>query len=94
MLSSKSGEQALVDIILKETTTLGIRRSASKRYCMDREVVKVDTGFGEVRVKIASKGEFKKAAPEFEDCREIALKTGMPVRDVYELVMGKVSDKS
>jgi pyridinium-3,5-bisthiocarboxylic acid mononucleotide nickel chelatase len=86
VLSEIGSEESMVDIILKETSTLGIRRSTSKRYCMDRKFVKVNTEFGEVRVKIASTGEFSKAAPEYEDCRSIAKKTGIPITKIYDLV--------
>ena len=89
VLSRKEQEEVLVDIMLHETSTLGIRRSISKRYCMEREIVKVSTEYGEVRVKVASKGNFKKLAPEYEDCREIAKKTGIPVANVYNLVQEK-----
>jgi uncharacterized protein (TIGR00299 family) protein len=86
VLSSKENEEKLVDIILKETSTLGIRRSISTRYCMNREIVKVNTRYGDVRIKIASREGVKKLAPEYEDCREIAVNTGIPLKTVYDLV--------
>jgi len=92
VLTTRELEDKLIDIILSETTTLGIRRSVSSRYCMHRETARVSTDFGEVRVKVASKGKLRKTAPEYEDCREIALKTGMPIKDVFDLVMGQVRD--
>lgn len=85
VLTNMEQEEKLVDIILKETSTLGIRRSKSKRYCMNREIIKVNTEYGEVRVKVASKGELQKFAPEYEDCREIAQRTGMPLMKVYDI---------
>ncbi len=86
VLTHKDREEKLADIILRETSTLGIRRSVSDRYCLDREIVKVKTELGEVRVKIASMGDFKKLAPEYEDCREIADKTGTPIAKIYGMV--------
>lgn len=88
VLSTFEAEDRLVDIILRETSTLGVRRSTSKRYCMKREVIKVATEHGEVRVKVASAGDYNKYAPEYEDCREIAHRTGMPMIKVYDLVRG------
>ena len=83
-------EEKLVDMILRETTTLGIRRSVFKRYCMNRETIKVSTEFGEVRVKVASQNGFTKYAPEYEDCRNIARKTGKPFIEVYNAVLKQV----
>jgi len=88
VLAVPGQEEKLVDIMLKETSTLGIRRSISKRYCMDRKIVNLNTRFGEVRVKVASKGDFSKFAPEYEDCKEIALKFGIPLMQVFDEVKG------
>ncbi len=86
----KSGEEKKIsDIIFSETSTLGIRISHSQRFCMDRELVKVNTQYGAVRVKVANIGDIMKFAPEYEDCRSIALKTGMPIKEVYEMVTEK-----
>lgn len=86
VLAKKEHEKKLVDIILRETSTLGVRRNTSARYCLNREIVKVNTEFGNVRVKIASGQDFKKFAPEYEDCREIAIKSGVPLIQIYHEV--------
>lgn len=82
-------EQNIVDIILKETTTLGIRKTITQRYKMDRETVKVNTKYGEVRVKVSKYGEFKKYAPEYEDLRKVALSKDVPLWKVYNAVYEK-----
>ncbi|MCX8131066.1 MAG: nickel pincer cofactor biosynthesis protein LarC [Clostridia bacterium] len=89
VLVNEEKEEKFVDIILRETSTLGIRKSSVKRYCMDREMIEVETQYGKARVKIASGYGIRKAAPEYEDCKEIAKRTGLPLREVYELVMEK-----
>jgi len=89
VLCSEDKEQAVVDIILKETTTLGIRKTFAERYKMDREIVKVSTRYGDVKVKVSKFGEFKKFAPEYEDCREIALNKKVPLWEVYNEVYKK-----
>ncbi|HEY9060158.1 MAG TPA: nickel pincer cofactor biosynthesis protein LarC [Pseudobacteroides sp.] len=86
VLCKKQLEEKMADIILRETSTIGVRRSVVKRHVMDREVVKINTGFGDVRVKISTRGNVKKVTPEYEDCKDIALKTGMPLIAVYEQV--------
>lgn len=86
VLANCEDEKKFSDIILKETSTLGIRVSHSLRYCMNRELIKVDTQYGAVRVKVASSDTIMKFAPEYEDCKNIALKSGLPINKVYELV--------
>ncbi|HEY5586781.1 MAG TPA: nickel pincer cofactor biosynthesis protein LarC [Ruminiclostridium sp.] len=89
VLSKCGDEKKFSDIIFKETSTLGVRLSHSSRYCMNRELVKVNTQYGDVRVKIASIDNIMKFAPEYEDCKIIAVKTGLPINKVYELVNEK-----
>jgi uncharacterized protein (TIGR00299 family) protein len=79
-------EKKFSNIIFRETSTLGIRISHSFRYFMNRELVKVNTQYGDVRVKVANTDDILKFAPEYEDCKSIAIKTGLPIRKVYELV--------
>ncbi len=89
VLAKCNDEKKFSDIIFKETSTLGVRINRSSRYCMNRELVKVNTQYGDVRVKIASMGDIMKFAPEYEDCKSIAIKTGLPINKVYELVNEK-----
>ena len=84
VLCRKQDEEAMVQILLEETSTLGVRRSEMERYCMEREFIKVVTHYGEVRMKVASLGKIEKAMPEYEDCRRIAKEMGIPIREVYQ----------
>lgn len=84
VLAHAGSEEKLVDILLRETTTLGIRRNVAKRYCMDRRFVTVNTPWGEVKMKVASLGEVEKASPEYEDCVEIARRAGVSLQRVME----------
>ena len=87
VLAAKGTEDALAELVLRETSTLGVRKSYQTRYVMEREIITLNTSLGEVRVKIASYGSIKKAAPEYEDCRRIAGETGLALAKVYEVVM-------
>jgi len=93
VLARKEDEQKLADIVLKESSTLGIRRSVVARYCLDREIINVNTDLGAVRVKVASKGNIKKIAPEYEDCKEIAIKAGLPLQEVVQMVLEKSKEQ-
>ena len=86
VIASPGMEDALADIILRETTTLGIRKRYMQRYCMDRKAVGVNTQYGPAKVKIASMNGIRKSSPEYEDCRKIAEKAGIPLMEAFELV--------
>jgi hypothetical protein len=73
----------LVDLLFRETTTLGVRTYEARRRVLDRETVTVDTSFGSVRMKLARlNGSVLNAAPEYEDCRRIATERGVPLKQV------------
>ena len=69
----------LMDIILKETTTLGVRYYEAGRVTMQRQLRQVRSPYGTLRIKDAEYGLITKSAPEYEDCRRIAAKTGRPL---------------
>jgi len=72
------------EILFLETTTLGIREMSIRRHSLKREIQKVETPWGTVRVKIAHLPNNKiKAAPEFEDCRKLAAESNIPLREIY-----------
>lgn len=65
------------------STTIGLRRQVMQRTVLERAQAKVATSFGDVRVKVASRaGAMLGATPEFEDCRKLALRAKVPVRQV------------
>jgi hypothetical protein len=65
------------------STTLGVRRARMERAVLSRSLASVKTRFGTVAVKLAADGDgMLGAAPEFEDCRRLAHKAGVPVRTV------------
>ena len=80
-------EQAAVELILRETPTLGIRSRPVDRYVAERKSVPVNTEFGTVSVKVKSlEGDAVAAAPEPDDCSRIAVETGLPFQEVYQRV--------
>ncbi len=75
---------AAVEIIFKETTTLGIRIATEGRTELERWTEDVETSFGRVTVKRGRLTDGSvKSAPEYESCRSVALKKKAPVLDVY-----------
>lgn len=86
-------EETAVDVIMRETTTLGVRRRAVERHVCDRDIVEVTTPLGTARVKRKwRRGELIGAAPEYEDCARIARERGVPLATVYQMVMERMGD--
>ncbi|MDP2210844.1 MAG: nickel pincer cofactor biosynthesis protein LarC [Candidatus Aquicultor sp.] len=77
-------EQAIIDTIIAETGTLGVRISKHARVVVERELLEVDTAFGGVRVKVGrQQGRVTSVAPEFDDCRAAAQAHAVPLKDVF-----------
>ena len=76
---------ALQELILRETSTLGLRIRHDRRVCLERSHTAVETPYGSIRIKRGSlAGEELNAAPEFEDCRAAALDHKVPVKQVQQ----------
>ena len=78
-------ERAANELILRETPTLGVRTRSVDRYVAERASVTIDTELGVMDVKVKSlEGVPVSVAPEPDECRQIAQKTGMPFQEVYQ----------
>jgi uncharacterized protein (DUF111 family) len=84
VLCNPEDEDKLKGILLNETTTLGVRSYTAYRSILNRQWTKVNTSFGDIRIKIAQNEKICKAAPEYEDCKQAAEKHGVPFREVYD----------
>jgi hypothetical protein len=83
----------LAGVLLAESGSLGCRYHAASRFEAEREILEVSTAFGTVRIKRARLGGRPLAlAPEFEDCRRLALASGAPWRDVYRAALSAAGD--
>ena len=75
----------LTNLILSETTTLGVRRREERREVLARKLVTVSTRWGDVRLKVASmNGTITNYAPEYDDCRRIAVEHHVPLKNVMQ----------
>ena len=86
-LVSPDLEEEAARLILRETSTLGVRVRPVSRYEADREIVTVTTGLGKVAVKVQRlDGKSVSVAPEYDDCRRIAIDRDIPLQDVLRIV--------
>jgi hypothetical protein len=83
---------ALVRRILSETTATGVRYYPAERTKLPRKVKEVTTSYGKVRVKeVSGLAGRVSMAPEYEDCKKIALEKNVPLKVVYETILKETS---
>jgi uncharacterized protein (TIGR00299 family) protein len=84
VLCVEENASELARILLRETTTFGVRMHRAGRLKLRRELHVRETPYGSVRIKMGFLGdELVQAMPEYESCREVAQRAGVSVRDVH-----------
>ena len=77
---------ALAQVLLRETSTLGVRIQQVQRLKAQRTQERIETPLGPMMVKVKRLGaRVISASPEYEDCQRIALERNMPLEEVYEV---------
>ena len=87
VISSEKDRPALLQIIFQESTTAGVRYYRAGRTKLERLQAAVKTKFGTLKVKVLSGAGVNSIAPEFEECKRVALQKGVPLKDVYAEVI-------
>jgi uncharacterized protein (DUF111 family) len=83
VLTSPEKADALAQLFFEQTTTIGVRIFEARRKVLERQQVEVETPYGKVRMKLASRdGKILNAAPEFEDCQKLAAEKNVPLKQV------------
>jgi uncharacterized protein (TIGR00299 family) protein len=83
ILCRATERDAMCDLLLEETTTLGVRHYEVHRRALERETVRVETEFGAIDVKVARlDGRVIKEMPEYEQCRAAAIKADVALHVV------------
>ena len=78
VVAKPEDKDALSNLILRETTTLGLRISSAERRTLAREFTEVKTPYGPVQIKVTANG----FAPEFDDCQALAREKNVPLKEV------------
>ncbi|HZI60485.1 MAG TPA: nickel pincer cofactor biosynthesis protein LarC [Pyrinomonadaceae bacterium] len=85
VLCSASEKERVMTLLFTETTTLGIRSYEVERRALLRSMVQVETPYGPIFVKVAHlNGRVVNEMPEFEQCREAAIRANVPLKVVEE----------
>lgn len=83
LLAEPQNVSRLIDLVFRETTTIGVRTYELRRKTLAREFVPVVTPFGDVRMKVSRlNGAVLNATPEYEDCQKLAAERGVPLKQV------------
>jgi uncharacterized protein (TIGR00299 family) protein len=77
--------QRVLDVIFRETTTIGVRTHQVWRKKLSREETWVSTKYGNAKVKLGTvQGKVVNVSPEYESCKELSQKSGVPLKDIYQ----------
>jgi pyridinium-3,5-bisthiocarboxylic acid mononucleotide nickel chelatase len=87
VLAPLDAETRITDIIMRETSTLGIRSRKVSRHVAHREIIQIDSSLGRAGVKVKKLGpDVVQVSAEYEDCRRVASELNMPLREVIRIV--------
>ena len=88
VLCAETDADKFSELLLRETTAFGVRKTIAERRKLRREFVEETTAFGKVTVKIGRLGgKVVQAAPEFESAKKLAAQKKVPVKLIYEAAM-------
>lgn len=92
VLTNFERKNAILEAIFRETSSFGVRERISTRHTLTRRKIDISTPYGTISVKVGTfNGEDITFSPEFDDCQRAALQHGVPVKKVYESVLGKLN---
>jgi hypothetical protein len=88
ILCAETDADKFSEMILRETSAFGVRRTMAERHKLRREFTRVKTPLGEMTVKIGRlNGKVVQSAPEFESCKKLALRAKIPLKRIYEAAL-------
>ena len=84
VIGEPDARDRLAGVMLRETTTIGVRSYAVERLVLPREQRTVETRFGAIRVKVVTLPDgSRRAAPEHDDCLRAARAHDVPLAEVH-----------
>lgn len=84
-------ESGIYDVLFKETSTIGIRKTALEKKMLEVKNEKINSQFGKIEVKVAYyQGILIRAKPEYSDCQRIAKKNKIPLIQVYKKIESEI----
>jgi uncharacterized protein (DUF111 family) len=89
LLCAPLDRERMIELVWRETTTLGVRYRIERRATLQRQHLTVETQYGPIRIKIATAADGQRLnyAPEYEDCRAAALNHDVALREVQQAAL-------
>jgi uncharacterized protein (TIGR00299 family) protein len=87
-------KEKFIDLILRETSSLGVRVQRIRRYEVKREIVEVETSLGKIKAKIKYvKGKMYSIKPEFEELKRLAFENGSSINNISNQINLELNEK-
>jgi len=94
VLAECGSREKLSKILLTETSSFGVRFYSVDRLLLDREIKKLKTPYGLIKIKLGKlDGKIVQASPEFEDCKKISRAKKLPAKKIYDEVQALIHNK-
>lgn len=95
VLVAREKQAECAKIIFRETTTIGLRViTVAERLEAARHIASVDTSYGKVRLKVSAyEGELVNVSAEYDDCRELATKNNVPLKEIQRAALKEFNDR-
>jgi len=92
VIADPAGNARLKEIILTETSSIGLRFQTMNRMTLPRKIIEVETPWGSVLAKKVTVAGRNKITPEYEDCRRLAEEQNIPLQEIYAAVVQKITE--
>ncbi len=86
VISPVGHEARLMEIVLRETTTIGVRVRPAERVCVPRERTHIETPWGRIDAKRVEIFGRERTYPEYESARRLAEEGSIPLIEIYRSV--------
>ena len=91
VLCPTAQRDALIKLLLTETTTFGVRLSSAARVKLRRDFTQIETQWGTIQAKRGYlNGTLIKTLPEYEDCKRLAEQNNVPLQHVYAAALNNL----
>lgn len=92
VLTKEAARESVLDVVYRETTTLGVRLQKVEKDELEREWVNVEVSDQKIRVKLGLRGrEIVSISPEYEDALVAARAAGVPLREIYDKALAEAT---
>ena len=94
ILCKEEDLQKLINLLILETSTFGVRYHKLERTVIDRKFERINTKYGDIQIKLGYlNNKLIKATPEYEDCRIMAKRENIPLVKVFQEINYLIAEK-